>query len=363
MITVEDLETLKPPECIEVPTYKPTLLTIAEYLSSLETLEKKTDKNIELIEIDHKYNDYLEYCVKKLIPRCSHYYHLKKNTNFKPSDFNFSSYNDNLPIKQLEILKSTALFCARNQGRNYISRLQKTYLDNPYFQFLNPSNKLNRSFNSFINQYEKLISGEYKKVLEVGKDYKHKILSKAFRRAQYNEQEEVAKQRKDNEHEKMKVKFAAIEWNKHEVIGKFNVEEKDITENLPTAIDFSELKKCSLTKNFCDIFISHEKTAPTKQKLKKKQVTVKAAGETRIKRKLESSQPNMIQCPITNKMIAEKQFQKHLNILLTDPNYKSEREKYKAANKLKNITCENVYQNIKKVLDLDQSPNKQHKKN
>ncbi|GMF05275.1 unnamed protein product [Ambrosiozyma monospora] len=90
---------------------------------------------------------------------------------------------------------------------------------------------------------------------------------------------------------------------------------------------------------------------------------IKPQGETRQQhlraKKAESftatatgNNERMLKCPLTNKMIPESQFQQHINILLRDPKYKEEKQRYEAKFKYgSNITTDQIYENIKRLAD------------
>ncbi|AMD19567.1 HCL584Cp [Eremothecium sinecaudum] len=359
MIKLEDLRTLNPPDHIEVPDDETTLTEIATVLSQLQSSntdlsELKEKDNKSFLDSNDNFNAFFEYSVAELLNKRK----IQQEEN-EPHHFKFSSYTDNMQPRDLEIIKTTALFCVVNEENNYVSAMREKYSDNPIFRFLNPSNSLNSVFTSFINQYKQIKSKEYGILSELQKDYRHKILKRAFNRACYNEKSKLLEENEKQVLESMKIRFAAIKWDQYELVETFKITDEDLEDtSIPIAPDFNELTKFSLTNNFKTLFIAPEESNNTK-KSKRKNIKVKAAGTTRFKRKVNNN-TNVIECPITHRLIPEDQFQKHLNILLTDPNYKTEMDKYKAANNLTNLSTENIHQNIKRLLNIEAPDKKQH---
>ncbi|AGO10868.1 AaceriAFR645Wp [[Ashbya] aceris (nom. inval.)] len=274
-----------------------------------------------------------------------------------PYPFVFTTYNEYIPAQDLEIIKKTALVCVINEQHNYLAELRRRKENDPLFQFLKSSHSLNETFTAFINQYKQLHTGEYGIQTQLGEDYKFTILKRAYERSRHNEYSQIIRNEQNIILEKMKIKFAATDWKTHHLIGKFTIDESESTKGLPDALDFDKILRIPITKSFNELF--NNSTEEKQKTKKKKNIKIKSAGETRLKRSNEASNSgNLIQCPITNKLIPEDKFERHIQILLTDPAYKQEKEKYKATHKLTNLTYDNVYQNIKKVLNLQPSDSK-----
>ncbi|AET37371.1 Prp21p Ecym_1117 [Eremothecium cymbalariae DBVPG len=388
MITFEDIKAVPLPPNILVPedeniknSILQTVLKLANNQNVLSQ-EQPTKKNdIPYANPNDKYHDYYMYYMKRF-PKASDNdnkeYAAKKKKNpqtpAEPYPFVFSTYNERIPPRDLEIIKTTAVFCIINEDIDYISKLQTLYKDDPTFQFLDPSHSLYQVFTSFINQYKQLTAGEYGLLCALGDDHIHTIMKRAFERSRYKEFTETMKEQQQYAFEKMKIKFAAFEWHDYNLVGSFTIDEQDLEKELQPALDFDKMYSSSLTKEFKDIFTdmtpkttSKGASEPVNKELKprkKRQIKIKPAGEMRINRNTESTHntTKKIECPITHKLIHEDKLERHLQILLTDPNYKEEREQYKAKYNLTNITSQGVYENIKRVLDKNSQNDEQARK-
>lgn len=293
-----------------------------------------------------------------------------------PYLFVFSTYDKNVSQMSLKIMKTTALYCIANEENEYLNLLRERYREEEIFAFLKPDHPLNPVFTGFINQYKQIISREFGPLTDLGKDFKLTLMRRCFKRAEYEEYALAMKEEQRQVYEKFKLKFSAYDWSSFKIIGKIAFSEEDQTKKLPEPLDFVSLSFKSLQKQTPDAFLTsnieissqtennsngHDDT--TKAKLKKKpKMKIKAAGETRLKRdafeassKTENSK--FIECPITHKMIPEHKFDKHIQILLSDPNYLKEREQFKAKHKLTNLTYEGVHENIKRLAKINTDHN------
>ena len=285
----------------------------------------------------------------------------KSKEPIEPYPFSFISYDKNITRKDLEIIKVAAAFCVANKDSSYLEKMRLRFDGDSKLKFLDPSHVLNGVFIQFLNQYKQVkrnILGPPMFYPNKNEDFKYTILRRSFQRAEY---EEYKKELQDENHRALKllkVQFAAFDWTHFKVLDKITLPANDETElDIPQPLDFSQLSvkridqrpEIHLFKNETDV---KEKENGESKRGKRK---MKAAGETRLKKRntspstSENVKKQFIECPISHKMIPETKFDKHLQILLGDPHYKSEKEKYEAKHKLTNLTSNEVYENIKKI--------------
>ncbi|EGS22682.1 putative pre-mRNA splicing factor [Thermochaetoides thermophila DSM 1495] len=175
----------------------------------------------------------------------------------KPPDFQFSARMPRMSQKDLEIVRLTALFVAKN-GRQFMTQLAQREAGNPQFQFLIPNHTFHNFFQSMIDQYTILlrdsgVNGEGSKAqqdrieeLRQNVADKYRILTRAKQRAEYAKWQEAEKAKKEEEAEKKKLEFARIDWNDFVVVETIIFTEADDQANLPPPTTLNDLQYASL---------------------------------------------------------------------------------------------------------------------
>ncbi|QLQ78800.1 hypothetical protein HG537_0B01480 [Torulaspora globosa] len=281
----------------------------------------------------------------------------------EPYVFSFSNYDENITQRDLEIIKLAAAYCVANENNNYLEKMRDEFRDDELLGFLKPDHALNYTFVQFVNQYKQVKENslglpffEWRK-----NDYKYEILQRSFQRAEFNVYNEESRAKQDKFRSLQKIQFAAFDWTRFKVVNKVTVPTSDAGD-LPAPLDFDKLALKRLEKsevlNIFDKFEADEAKKGSKSKKRK----LRAAGATRLKVGKTTTDTEVkadfryIKCPITNKLIPEDKFDKHLQVLLADPHYKIEREKFEAKHKLSNLSSTEVYENIKKVAKASSPP-------
>ncbi|SCV03293.1 LANO_0G03268g1_1 [Lachancea nothofagi CBS 11611] len=281
---------------------------------------------------------------------------IKKDVLTIPEPFVFATVDRNVPKKDLEIVKITALFCVQNEKTDYLNTLRLKCADNPLLAFLKPQHPLNETFTNFINQYKQVARQDFGLRASLEGEGKLTILRRCFERAKYCEYSQSVEVEQVRAQERLKAKFFAYAWDIFEKVGTINIEEG---QECAEPLQFDLLRQKTLQKNaqdktFTEFVVLSSLNLKTgtreeEQKPKKKgKMRVRAAGETRLKQKSLRSE-RQVECPITHRMIAESNFDKHIQVLLSDPNYTKERQEYEAKNNISNLTLESVHQNIKRL--------------
>ncbi|KAI3546977.1 hypothetical protein CABS03_08861 [Colletotrichum abscissum] len=175
----------------------------------------------------------------------------------KPPDFQFSARMPRINQKDLEVIRLTALFVAKN-GRQFMTQLAQREAGNPQFQFLIPNHTFHNFFQHQVDQYTALLrasglGGEGGKIeqerinhIQQNIDDKYHVLSRAKQRAEYSKFQEVEKVKKEEEDEKKKLEFARIDWNDFVVVETIVFTDADESANLPPPTNLSELQYASL---------------------------------------------------------------------------------------------------------------------
>lgn len=175
----------------------------------------------------------------------------------KPDDFHFSARAPRINQKDLDVIRLTALFVAKN-GRQFMTQLAQRESGNPQFSFLIPNHTFHNFFQHIVDQYTTLIragglDGEGGKLqaeqtdeLEKNVADKFHVLARAKQRAEYAKFQEEEKKKKEEEEEQHKAEFAQVDWGDFVVVETITFSEADDSANLPPPTNLSELQYASL---------------------------------------------------------------------------------------------------------------------
>ncbi|KAM3545494.1 hypothetical protein ARSEF1564_001656 [Beauveria bassiana] len=175
----------------------------------------------------------------------------------KPPDFQFSARMPRINQKDLDIIRLTALFVAKN-GRQFMTQLAQREGGNPQFQFLIPNHTFHNFFQHIIDQYTKLLRAgglggeggklQEEQMAELEKNIADKfyVLTRARQRGEYIKFQEQEKAQKEEQEQEAKAEFARIDWGDFVVVETINFTDDDETANLPPPTNLSELQYASL---------------------------------------------------------------------------------------------------------------------
>ncbi len=163
----------------------------------------------------------------------------------------------NISAQDLEVVKLTALFVAKN-GRQFMTALSQREAGNYQFDFLRPNHSLHNFFQHLIDQYSMLlraggIDGEggrvqQERIAELQRNVsdKYHILTRAKQRAEWLKYQEDEKQKKEEDQEKERISYAQIDWHDFVVVETVVFTEADDQANLPPPTSLSDLQYASL---------------------------------------------------------------------------------------------------------------------
>lgn len=175
----------------------------------------------------------------------------------KPPDFQFSARMPRMNQKDLEVLRLTALFVARN-GRQFMTQLAQRENGNPQFSFLIPNHTFHNVFQSMIDQYSTILKegglggdgqkAQQARIAELKKNVEDKfhVLARAKQRADYARWLEAEKKKQEEEEEKKKTEFFSIDWNDFVLVETIVFTEADESINLPPPTTLNDLQYASL---------------------------------------------------------------------------------------------------------------------
>ena len=172
-----------------------------------------------------------------------------------PPDFHFSARMPNISAQDLDVVRLTALFVAKN-GRSFMTTLSQKETRNYQFDFLRPQHSLYQFFSRLVDQYTLLlqassVSGEQAQrarvqELESNVVDRYHVLGRARKRAEWVKYQEEQKAKKEEEAEKEKMEYAQIDWHDFVVVETVLFEEADDQADLPPPPSLNDLQSASL---------------------------------------------------------------------------------------------------------------------
>ena len=172
-----------------------------------------------------------------------------------PPDFHFSARMPNINAQDLEVVRLTALFVAKN-GRSFMTALSQKETRNYQFDFLRPQHSLYQFFSRLVDQYTELLQaasvdgGKAQKAriqeLQQNVDDRFHVLGRAKQRAEWVKFQEEQKQKKEEEAEKEKLEYAQIDWHDFVVVETVLFTEADDQAELPPPTSLNDLQSASL---------------------------------------------------------------------------------------------------------------------
>ncbi|KAG9247416.1 Pre-mRNA splicing factor PRP21 like protein-domain-containing protein [Calycina marina] len=175
----------------------------------------------------------------------------------EPPEFHFSARMPNVSAQDLEVVRLTALFVAKN-GRQFMTTLSQRETGNYQFDFLRPNHSLHNFFQRLIDQYTTLfraggMDGEGGKIqqeriveLEANAKDKFHVLGRAKQRAEWFQFQDQQKVKREVEAEKEKMTYAQIDWHDFVVVETVVFTEADDATLLPPPTTKSDLQFASL---------------------------------------------------------------------------------------------------------------------
>lgn len=172
-----------------------------------------------------------------------------------PPEFHFSARMPNINAQDLEVVKLTALFVAKN-GRSWMTQLSQREAGNYQFDFLRPQHSLNQFFTRLTEQYQELINGD---TVDNGRPQKRRmqelehnvqdrfhVLERAKKRAEWIKYQESQKIAKEEQDEKEKIAYQQVDWHDFVVVETVLFTEADENAELPPPTTMNDLQSMSL---------------------------------------------------------------------------------------------------------------------
>ncbi|THW22878.1 hypothetical protein D6D23_05886 [Aureobasidium pullulans] len=175
----------------------------------------------------------------------------KKQGPAAPPDFHFSARMPNISSVDLEVIKLTAIFVAKN-GRTWMTTLSQREARNPQFDFLRPQHSFYQFFSRLVDQYTEILNTQGQQQQEVvaelekNVDNKYRVMESAKKRAEWVKFQEAQKVKKEEEHEAEKLAYAQIDWHDFVVVETILFTEADDQTELPPPTSLNDIQSASL---------------------------------------------------------------------------------------------------------------------
>lgn len=140
-----------------------------------------------------------------------------------PADFEFIADPPSISALDLDIVKLTAQFVARN-GRQFLTNLMNREQRNYQFDFLRPQHSLFQYFTKLLEQYTKILIppkdliGKLRLESDEDSQSRNIILESVKYRANWQKHQEAAKRREEEKVERERVAYAQIDWHDFVVV-------------------------------------------------------------------------------------------------------------------------------------------------
>lgn len=292
----------------------------------------------------------------------------------------------------LSVIKLTALYVACNSSRHIDSlyRFMEHRGNRSQFAFLKRSHLLHSFFLKLVRQYQavrNLVENPEKDSrargilgrISLNED---DLFQRAYDRAVYEQRHKIEKKTEETERKNKQLHYASIDWQNFTFVAKVNFDAVDEVSELAVPLSRDDIVYRSLQTRSKEIEVpkapprkepsveKDEENEETPQPLVPKGMKIRAAGESRLKRKNKasaSSGQRTIKCPITGQQIPEQDFDMHLRVLLRDPRYQEQKNNFMKKNFTyeSNLTTDQVYENIKRLVrkrDMSEEEEEQHQR-
>ncbi|KAK6353426.1 SF3a splicing factor complex subunit, variant 2 [Orbilia brochopaga] len=166
-----------------------------------------------------------------------------------PPEFQFSARMPTISAQDLDVLRLTALFVAKN-GRQFMTTLSQREARNFQFDFLRPNHSFYQYFTRLVDQYTLIVNppdkDELMEQLKRNFEDKFHLIEDAKRRSEWVKHQEEEKKKQEEEEDKEKLAYAQIDWHDFVVVETIAFTEADDHAELPPPTSLSELQHASL---------------------------------------------------------------------------------------------------------------------
>ncbi|XP_075425016.1 splicing factor 3A subunit 1 isoform X2 [Ascaphus truei] len=136
-----------------------------------------------------------------------------------PSEFEFVADPPSISAFDLDVVKLTAQFVARN-GRQFLTQLMQKEQRNYQFDFLRPQHSLFNYFTKLVEQYTKILIPPKGLLIKLKKEAENptEVLDQVRYRVEWAKFQERERKKEEEEKERERVAYAQIDWHDFVVV-------------------------------------------------------------------------------------------------------------------------------------------------
>lgn len=270
----------------------------------------------------------------------------------RPRDFKFSAQLPPISALDLDILRLTAQFVAKN-GRSFITTLSQRESRNFQFDFLRSNHSLYPYFNVLVQQYSQILAPPPSLNAFLGQS-RDEIHKRCKRRAGFTKDQALAKIKQNEQEEQERIAYASIDWHAFVVVETIEFTASDETAALSPPVDLQTLKSASLEQKALMTTLAAPSLALTSatQPLAIKAGPVAPTIEDAINPARRSYLPHLTtlqKCPRCGEMFKSDEIAEHMRIELLDPKWKLQKEREQQKKSSTNLYTETAAQNLKRL--------------
>ncbi|TPX70010.1 hypothetical protein SpCBS45565_g02112 [Spizellomyces sp. 'palustris'] len=186
---------------------------------------------------------------------------LSKPTPKEPPAYEFSTPLPSISAQDLDILKLTAQFVARN-GRDFMISLSKREMRNYQFDFLRSNHSLFPYFTKLVEQYTKVLipPANLNARLRNNAQNKYSTLDRIRQRVDFYEYQEAEKKKAEEEADQERIAYASIDWHDFVIVDTVEFVEADERMDLPPPLKLVDLENMSLTQKKAALLFDTQET-------------------------------------------------------------------------------------------------------
>lgn len=269
----------------------------------------------------------------------------------RPRDFKFSAQVPPISAQDLDILRLTAQFVAKN-GRSFITTLSQRESRNYQFDFLRSNHSLYPYFNVLVQQYSQILAPppSLNSLLSQGRN---EIYERCQRRAEFTKDQALAKIKQKEDEEKDRIAYASIDWHAFTVVETIEFTASDEAVELAPPVDLLTLKSASLEQKALMKTLAAPSLALASSV---KPLAIEAPPPSTVddhvnpaRRTYLPKSVAMQKCPRCGEMFRSDEIDEHMRIELLDPKWKLQKEKEQQKRSSTNLSTETAAQNLKRM--------------
>ncbi|KAL7986713.1 hypothetical protein Chor_012996 [Crotalus horridus] len=260
-----------------------------------------------------------------------------------PPEFEFIADPPSISAFDLDVVKLTAQFVARN-GRQFLTQLMQKEQRNYQFDFLRPQHSLFNYFTKLVEQYTKILIPPKGLIIKLKKEAENpkEVLDQACYRVEWAKFQERERKKEEEEKERERVAYAQIDWHDFVVVETVDFQPSE-QGNFPPPTTPEELGARILIQERYEKFGESEEVEmevesddEDDKQQKAEEAPSQLDQDTQVQDMDEvTSKPlpptpapdEYLVSPITGEKIPASKMQEHMRIGLLDPRWLEQRDR------------------------------------